>query len=92
MYRHAEQKSGHIVDIATTKPDQELNIINHFALASKLSNIHDGLFQTVSNLTAKMKACVTSLGVSANTSKALRSALRLEWSNLKYQGIGVTHF
>ena len=70
--------------------------LQHFAISKKLSQVNDGLFQSISNCTEEMNACVQKLNVSGETSKALRAELRNlsfeQWCSMKYQGAGVTHF
>lgn len=70
--------------------------LQHFSLASRLSRINDGLFQSISNCSAEMDECTNALEVTGQNSTALRAALRQKtfesWCNLKYQGSGVIHF
>src|SRR5699024_12163525 len=52
--------------------------LQHFAIASKLAKHRDGLFHQVHDCAEEMKICQQKLGVEGNTSRALRTQLRMK--------------
>lgn len=70
--------------------------LQHFAIASKLSNIDDNLFHSIYDCQTEMDNCRLNLNVDGQTTKQLRMAVRDRhfdnWSSLSYAGIGVKHF
>jgi len=70
--------------------------LQHFAIATKLSKIDDGLFQSISQCPAEIESCIQALNVVGDSTKTLRAALRNEsfekWCKLKYHGSGVIHY
>lgn len=70
--------------------------LQHFSIASRLSNYTDELFGRAFDCEAEMNECKVSLAVEGSTVKQLRSALRensfKNWCNKPWQGLGVLHF
>lgn len=70
--------------------------LQHFAIAKRLANVNDELFQSISDCKGEMDYCRQHLKVTGNSTKALKTMLRENcfnnWCDLKYQGSGAVHF
>ena len=70
--------------------------LQHFAIATKLSNLQDALFHAVYDCQAELQICKEALGVSHSTAKANREELRekayIEWSKMSIAGVGIMKF
>ena len=71
-------------------------LLQHFAIAGRLSSVDDELFHTVFSCESEMNVCREALGVQGESVRELRAAVRErefeKWSAMSYSGIGVRHF
>ena len=71
-------------------------LLQHFAIAKRLSTVDDELFHQAFNCAEEMAQCKADLGLEGETTKQLRDAFRehefLKWTQMSYAGIGVKNF
>ena len=70
--------------------------IQHFAIARKLEQVDDDLFQEIFDADEEKRRCKEALGVEGEEPRRLREAVRdkafEDWSAMDYAGVGAKHY